>query len=201
MKSALGPYFITGAVSGERAIKGADGRGGMDTEIDRDASKLREKALSVCLVLWMAVGTSTLRIAIWSAGEIVLWHVYGRERVVREHLSITRMRPELMVSNGDVLWGRSFHQFLISLAIWLPLSVGLLLPIYYHLVPEPIRQAFEVAKRKEESIPVVALLWVLALFFLVIMLPMGRALTVGFGSVVAALIWARIIQYRGSELR
>jgi len=178
----------------------------MDPEIDRDATKLRKRAVSVCLVIWIAAGTSALRIAIWSAGEIVLWHVYGPERVVREHLSITRMRPELMVSNGDVLWGRSFHQFLISLAIWLPLSAGLLPWIYYHLVPQPIRQSYEASKKKEESVPVVAQLWIVALFFLVGLLPMGPGLAIGFGSVAAALFWARRIlppnpqsRYTGSK--
>jgi hypothetical protein len=172
----------------------------MDTGGDRDVRKLRERAVSVCLVIWMAVATSTLRIAIWAAGEIVLWQAYGRERVVREHLSVTRMRPQLVVSNGDVLWGRSFYHYLISVAIWLPLSVSLLLSVYYRLVPNPIRQAFEVPKRKEESVPVVALLWMLVVFFLVPgLLPVGPALAVGFGSVAAALIWARRIPSAGGS--
>lgn len=73
-----------------------------------------ESARSVWLVSFMAVTTSALRIAIWAGNEITLWQLYGRERVTREHLQITRIKPKLLVSNGDVLAGIGFYHYLIS---------------------------------------------------------------------------------------
>jgi hypothetical protein len=142
----------------------------------------------------MAVGTATLRIAIAASNQIMLWLVYGRDRVAREHLSITRVKPRLVVSNGDVLEGKGFYHYLMGVGIWFPLAIGLLLLIYYTLFPKLHRDVFQVSR--EQSVNLIALFWALALFFLVTgLLPFWPAMAVAAGSVVVALIWVRSIPY------
>jgi len=165
----------------------------MDIKSDRDAKLLREKVRSVLFLIGVAGATSTLRIAIWAASMITLWYTYGPATVSRQHLRITRMRPELLVSNGDVLWGRSFYHYLISVGIWLPLACGVLLLIYYKFVPKRVRDLYELSQRTEGSIWPIAQIWGIVLFFLVGLLPAAPALAVAAVSVVVALLWARRI--------
>lgn len=154
-----------------------------------------ENVRSVWLVIFMAVTTSALRIAIWAGNEIMLWQVYGRERMAREHLRITRIKPKLVVSNGDILWGKGFYHFLISGLIWLPLAVGLLFLAYYILMPKWHQETLQ--NSKEQTVNLVGLLWALALFFLIAgLLPLGASNVVSVSSVFLALIWARRIQYK-----
>lgn len=156
-----------------------------------------ESVRSVWLVVFMAVATSALRIAIESANWITLWYLYGRATVAHDHLRITRIKPQLVVSNGDVLRGIGFYHYLVGVAIWLPLAVGLMMLIYYTLLP---KRHQEVLQRKEQTqgVRAVSIIWVLALFFLVTgLLPIWLALAVAAASVVAALIWAHRIQYDG----
>jgi len=129
-----------------------------------------------------------------------------RTRAFRhDHLRIIKIKPELVVSNGDVLRGYGFYHYLVGMAIWLPLTVGLLMLIYYTLLPLECREALRTGgnRRAENAqrMTVFALVWVLALFFLVTgLLPVGWALAVGFGSMLSAVIWARRIPYHRSEL-
>jgi hypothetical protein len=156
---------------------------------DVDAS-IRQRVRSVWLVIFMAVCTSTIRIAQWAASEITLIYIYGRATVARDHLHITRMKPQIVVSNGDVLQGMGFYHYLVSLIIWLPLGIGLLLLIYYKLTPK-WQQALMQTRERGQPVNAVAMVWGLALFFLVTGLqPMGAAMALAAASVAAALIWA-----------
>jgi hypothetical protein len=150
----------------------------------------RQSVRSVWLVIFIAVCTSTIRIAQWAASEITLIYLYGRATVARDHLHITRMKPQIVVSNGDVLQGMGFYHYLVSVVIWLPLGIGLLLLIYYKLTPE-WQQALMQVRERNQSVNAGALVWGLALFFLVTgLLPMGAAMALAAASVAAALIWA-----------
>jgi hypothetical protein len=79
-------------------------------------------AQSIGLVIWKAVCTATLRLSMVVANTLALWRVYGRARVLREHLQITRIKPQLVVSNGDVLRGLTFQHYVTGAAIWLASS-------------------------------------------------------------------------------
>lgn len=87
------------------------------------------------LVIFMVSALSMLRIALWGASQIVLLEVYGRDRVTREHLKLVKFKPQLAVSNGDVLWGRGFEHYLIGMAIWLPSTILIFL-VAWKLLPK-----------------------------------------------------------------
>ena len=111
-----------------------------------------------------------------------------RTRAFRhDHLRIIKIKPELVVSNGDVLRGYGFYHYLVGMAIWLPLTVGLLMLIYYTLLPLECREALRTGgnRRAENAqrMTVFALVWVLALFFLVVSL---IAALFGFTGISAA---------------
>lgn len=163
----------------------------MSTAAAPDAgASIRQSVRSVWLVIFMAVCTSTLRIARSAASEITLIYLYGRATVVRDHLHITRMRPHIVVSNGDVLRGIGPYHYFVGVAIWLPLAFGLLMLIYYKLMPTWQRALMQVRERNQ-GVNSAALVWVLALFFLVTgLLPMWAGITLAGASVAAAVIWA-----------
>lgn len=170
----------------------------MDDGSDRDANlaAVRRQVRSSALVLYMAVMTCALRIALWAANEITLWRMYGWATVTHDHLSIVRIKPDLVVSNGDVLHGIGVYHYFVGVFIWLPLTFALLAPIYYTLLPRQYRRIWESKTPGDQSASVVSLLWALALFFLVTgLLPMWGALLLACVSVVSALVWARRIQF------
>jgi hypothetical protein len=160
-----------------------------------DAAATRESVRSVWLVIFMAVCTSTLRIASWAAGEITLLYFYGWAAVARGHLHITRMKPQIVVSNGDVLPGIGFYHYSVGVVIWLPLAFGLMMLIYYTLMPK-WQQAVMQVRERNQRMNALSLVWALGLFFLVSgLLPMGAAMGLAAASVTAAVIWAWKIPY------
>jgi hypothetical protein len=159
------------------------------------AAASRESVRSAWLVIFMAVCTSTLRIASWAGGEIMLLYFYGWAAVVRDHLHITRMKPQIVVSNGDVLPGIGFYHYSVEVVIWLPLAFGLITLICYTLLPK-WQLAFMRVRERNQRVSAVVLVWVLALFFLVSgLLPMGDAMALAAASVAGALIWAWKLPY------
>jgi hypothetical protein len=168
----------------------------MSTEPPPDAktASIGEGMREAWLVIFMAVAASSLRIALWTANEITLWYLYGWATVERDHLRIVKTKP-LVVSNGDVLRGMGGFHYFIGIAIWLPLTFVLVSLIYYTLLPRRHRKALR-AKEQTQGGSAAAVLWALALPILVTaVLPMWAALALAATSVVAALIWARKIQY------
>jgi hypothetical protein len=163
----------------------------MSTAAAADAAvSIRKSVRSLWLVIFMAVCTASLRVSNWAASEITLLYLYGRATVAHDHLRITRMKPQLVVSNGDVLRGIGVYHYLVGVAIWLPLAIGLLLLIYYKLMPK-WQQAIMQVRERNQTVNATAMAWALALFFLVSgLLPMWAALALAAASVVAATIWA-----------
>ncbi len=123
----------------------------MEIERDRESKVLRQRVGSIMLVIWMATATSALRIALWAANVITLWYLYGRTTVEHEHLRITKIKPQLVVSNGDVLRGIGGYHFLVGVAIWLPLTCGLLFLIYYALLPGSFRRSGRGDHRRDKA--------------------------------------------------
>lgn len=172
----------------------------MEIERDRESKVLRQRVGSIMLVIWMATATSALRIALWAANVITLWYLYGRTTVEHEHLRITKIKPQLVVSNGDVLRGIGGYHFLVGVAIRLPLTCGLLFLIYYALLPRQFQEVWERRPQKGQSSGTLALLWALALFFLVPgLLATAPAPAVAAVTVFAGLVRARLVDYGASQ--
>lgn len=167
----------------------------MDLESNLAVKLARERLRSLWLVMALAVCTGTLRLAMRTANDLILRYLYGSATVQHEHLRIVRVKPQLLVSNGDVLRGIGFYHYLVGVGIWFLLSVGLLLVIYYGFVPKECRQVFQVSEPRDgQSISLFALIWMIALFFLVAgFLPLAPAIALSAISVVIALIWMRKI--------
>src|SRR5271163_345507 len=159
------------------------------------AASTRKSVRSVWLVICVAVCTSTLRIASWAAGEITLLYFYGWAAVARDHPPHYANEAANGHLQRDVLPGIGFYHYSVEVVIWLPLAFGLMMLIYYKLLPKWQQAVMQVRKRNQRM-SAVALVWVLALFFLVSgLLPMGAAMALAAASVAAALIWARKIPY------
>ena len=123
------------------------------------------------LVIWLVITLSMLRIASRVSGQIILIHAYGWGRVSREHLQMARLKPLLVVSNGDVL--------LVVLA--------------FKLLPQPYREAMKGGGMKGGTYAIWSTLSAIFLFFALNMLPLetlpafrvhssGRAIFDGSGA-------------------
>jgi hypothetical protein len=146
-------------------------------------------AQSVWLIVCMSVATGILRLSIMLADTLVLWRVYGRTRVATEHLRITRTKPDLVVSNGDILHGVAFEHYLLGAGIWLLASLVVLTLIYRSLVPPALQHLLE--RTRENAPGAVGILCALCLFVLVVvLLPLSAALLVALFSSALALSWA-----------
>jgi len=138
------------------------------------------------LLVWLVTTVSMLRIAIWLASQIILLLVYGRERVFREHLQIVRMKPQLVVSNGDVLLNRGFEHYLIGVVIWIP-STTLLLFLAWKLLPKPYQDAMQ----QKGSTTSWSILSTIILFFVLNILPLHLALILAAVLLAFLLLTAR----------
>lgn len=145
----------------------------------------RESLRGRALVIWLVITLSMLRIASWLSGEIILLQVYGWERVSREHLQMAKLKPLLVVSNGDVLPNSPFVHYLIGVAIWIP-SATLLLALAFKLLPQPYHEAMKGGTYAGWSI-----LSTIVLFFALNMLPLKVALISAFVLLSVLLLTAR----------
>src|SRR5271163_912780 len=127
------------------------------------AASTRKSVRSVWLVICVAVCTSTLRIASWAAGEITLLYFYGWAAVARDHPPHYANEAANGHLQRDVLPGIGFYHYSVEVVIWLPLAFGLMMLIYYTLLPK-WQQAVMQVRERNQRVSAVALLWVLALF-------------------------------------
>lgn len=146
-----------------------------------------QKARAVQFVIWIAVTVALLRLCIWISAEILLLRTYGRARVFSEHLHLVKIKPDLIVSNGDVLWGKGFQHFLISGVMWLPAALFAMIAIS-SLLPQWCRDGW---KGSERSIGGLGLVFGLGLFFVIFLLPLPGALSLATLVVIGTLAWAR----------
>jgi len=138
------------------------------------------------LIIFILICLTSLRVAIWTSSTILLFLAYGRERVVREHLRIVKFKPQLVVSNGDVLWHKTLEHFLIGSLIWMPLSMALLVLVWKFL-PEPDRVATQQGTYSSWG-----LLAVVFLFFTAFLVPLKFTLLIAPLAIAALLFYARI---------
>lgn len=88
------------------------------------------------MIVWSSVTLSTMRLSSEVAKKLTLWYLYGVNTVAHDHLSIVRVKPELIVSNGDVLKGWGPFHFLISVSLWLPTTFVVLIVLFKCFTPE-----------------------------------------------------------------
>jgi len=133
------------------------------------------------LLLFICIALSTLRIGIWISNWIVLFWVYGRERVFREHLEIVKIKPLLVVSNGDVFGPLGFVHFLIAVILWMVLSISLL-TFSWKLLPTPYHDSI-----KQGTYAGWSILAAITLFFTLNILPLKFALALAL--LVVAMVF------------
>jgi hypothetical protein len=153
-------------------------------------TKQSESLRGRALLIWLVITLSMLRIASWVSGQILLIHAYGWERVSREHLQLAKLKPLLMVSNGDALPTSPFVHYLIGVAIWLPSAVLILL-LAFKLLPQPYHEAMKGGTYAGWSI-----LSIIFLFFALNMLPFKLALLCAFILVAVLFLTARTVLAR-----
>ena len=100
-----------------------------------EMSTARANRDSAAMIVWAGVCFSALRVSLEAANKFVLWRVYGSRVVARQHLTIVRIKPVLLVSNGDILRDWGFIHFLLGIAMWLALSVGVLIILFKYVTP------------------------------------------------------------------
>jgi hypothetical protein len=150
---------------------------------------------SLMMLMGFSIITGALRFALWSANWITLWYLYGWATVQHDHLRIVRIKPELVVSNGDVLKGIGAYHYFVGVAIWLPVAFGLYLPIFYKLVPPRIQALTTQRRRQSESWNSWPVLLVLPLAFLVTAgLDMRPAMLLAAGTAGGTLLWLRKLE-------
>lgn len=145
-----------------------------------------ENRASIFVLVFVAVASFLVRLCYYAAGALLLIWVYGCDRVLQEHLSIVKHKP-IVVSNGDILYGRGFQHYLIAMPMWLVSTIVCLLLIQ-KLLPPSERAALK--GRYTVSGP--AVLMIVALFFAIGMLPLWQSAMV-FG---CALAGALILSWR-----
>jgi hypothetical protein len=103
-------------------------------------------AISVAAMTFYGSFLCAVSAALWAARQAVLCLVYGPVAVGREGLRLVKLKPGLVVSNGDRLDDWGFPLFLITTAIWVPLLFLLIaavwgwLPVdYRRRLPPPDR--------------------------------------------------------------
>ena len=138
------------------------------------------------LIIFILICLTALRIAIWTSSTILLCLAYGRARVAREHLHIVKFKPQLVVSNGDVLWHKTFEHFLVGSLIWMPLSMAVFLFVW-KLLPQSDRAATQQGIHASWS-----LVLVIFLFFTAFLVPLKFTLLFAPLAIAALLISAWI---------
>ena len=150
-------------------------------------TKQSESLNGRALVIWLVVTLSMLRIASWVSGEILVIHVYGWKRVLHEHLQLTRLKPLLVVSNGDVLPNSPALHYLIGVVIWIPSTMLSLFFVFKRLLPQPYHEAMNGGTAASWSI-----LSIVPLFFALNLLPLKAALVSAFVLLAVLLLTARM---------
>ncbi len=173
------------------------------SEHETKVDSVRTKVRSLSLVMAMAVMTGTLRFAMWAANQITLSYLYGSATVRHDHLRIVRVKPDLVVSNGDVLRGIGAYHYFVGVGIWLPAALGLAFLIDRFLLPEPCRMILRErqTQRSNDKASAMALLFALPMAFLVtVWLPEVTALALAAVVAAGALIGLRKIPYGDNTL-
>ena len=147
-----------------------------------------KNAGSAALVVFVTIATGLQRLCYEASNIILLVWIYGPDRVSAQHLSIVKHKPDLVVSNGDILYGKSFVLYLTGVVMWLTLTF-ILLPVAFRLLPERERNAMN----RPSHLSLLTALTAVCLFFAIEGLPaMYSALVAAIALAGAfALAWTR----------
>lgn len=134
---------------------------------------------------------SILRLSLEVSNRLILWQAYGWQRVQHDHLSIVRIKPHLVVSNGNILRSLGALHFLYGIALWIPLTFAILVPLLKHSAPAWWEQTSGVRQwtPKPGGIGILSLL--ILFFALPGFLPAVPALTLGVFTATIGLLWLR----------
>jgi hypothetical protein len=141
---------------------------------------------SAALIVWGSISLTDLRLSLEASNWLLLWYVYGWQRVARDHLSIVRHKPQLVVSNGDLLQGLGPLHFLFGVSLWIPTTIAVFTLVMKLFAPKWWRRALEGPTRLGGAIGTVA---VVALFVTILGLPLVPALVFGTLAAVLGLCW------------
>ena len=146
---------------------------------------------SAFMVVWSSVTLSALRLSSESAKWLILWHLYGYKTIVRDHLAIVRVKPELVVSNGDILRGWGFAHFLIGVSIWLPTTMLALTLLFKWFTPQWYREYSKNGATNSGGSAGVAA--TLVMFFCIPgLLSFAPAMVLGLSAATLGLLWLRL---------
>ena len=153
-------------------------------------SPSQQNSATAALVVWSSVCLSVLRLSLETANRLILWHLYGYETVVRHHLTIVRVKPELVVSNGDVLKGWGFTHYLIGVSLWIPISTITLVLLFKYLAPDWWKRRLNGSRAaRPGGLGIAALL---VMFFCIPgFLPFAAAMAMGLTGTAVGLYWLR----------
>jgi hypothetical protein len=143
---------------------------------------------SAAVIVWASICLTALRVSLEAANRLVLWRVYGSTVVARQHLSMVRIKPVLMVSNGDILRGWGFIHFLFGISLWIPVSVGVLIVVFKYATPQWWREQRESGgKTSPGAVGIVATL----VMFVCIPGKLGfvPAMALGLSAAILGLSW------------
>ena len=145
---------------------------------------------SALLIVWASVTFTVLRLSLEASNWLILWQVYGRKTVAAGHLSLLRTKPELVVSNGDVLRGLGPIHYFYGVGLWLPTTFAVLIPLVRYAAPRWWKQAS--ANRRKMQPSGIATVAVLVMFFAIPLLQsLLAAVTLGAFAAAAGLWWLR----------
>lgn len=146
-----------------------------------------EKTASAGVILFVTSGTFLARLSSYFSMKILLVWTYGAHRVATEHLMIVRHKPDMAVSNGDILYGKGFFCYLIGIGLWLPSLIGFML-LAIRLLPQREQEALK--GKYTASGP--AILLAIALFYLIGLLPLKFSVLLTLFVLTLALLLPRL---------
>lgn len=151
----------------------------------------RADSESAAMIVWSSVTLTAMRLSLEAANRLILWHLYGHATVAHDHLSIVRVKPQLVVSNGDMLKGWGFFHFLMGVSLWLPTTAIVLTLLFKYVTPQWWREQ----SRRGGSGPGGALGGAaILIMFLCIpgTLEFVPAVSLGLAAAILGLFWLRV---------
>jgi hypothetical protein len=139
------------------------------------------------IFLFSASVTAGMKIGNRLADYLILAHIYGRNAVASRGLRIVDSKPNLKISNGDVLHGYGFTHFLIMAGTFVTVGI-LLLVVTRSLLPAPLRSELDRLSDRKPDMPTPGLIP------LILFIPLAGAL------LMMHSLWPNVIVLAGVVL-
>lgn len=153
------------------------------------SDEARNDGDSAALIVWGSVVLTILRLSMEAANWLVLWQIYGKRTVAQDHLSIVKIKPVLVVSNGDVLRGFGAVHWFYGVALWIPSTLAVLIPLMRYGAPGWWKRAL--ATRRNVRPGMLGIVALLGMFFTIPRLPVVWALAIGVPAALIGVWWLR----------